>query len=55
MKSRKCEKCGNETHQTDSICVLCKIGITGMYVELIELLQKERKLHPQKMKIAKAK
>jgi hypothetical protein len=37
MKSKKCIKCGNETRDEDSICVLCKKDITKMHKELMDL------------------
>ena len=41
-KSNKCKVCNTKTYQKDSICVLCKTGITQMYEELIELLKKNK-------------
>ena len=39
----KCIKCGNETYEQDSICILCKTNLTQIYEELIESLRKDRK------------
>jgi len=43
MKTNKCMKCDNKTHQKDSICVVCKIGITAIHEELVDLLKKSNK------------
>lgn len=52
MKTNKCATCGNKTFQEDSICVVCKIGITGIYTELIDLLKKGDKESLQTLKIS---
>ncbi|MDH5202112.1 MAG: hypothetical protein OEZ31_05555 [Nitrospirota bacterium] len=39
----KCTVCGNDTYQTDCICVLCKNNITHMYKELIDLVMKSKR------------
>lgn len=41
-KSNTCKVCDTKTYQKDSICVLCKTGLTQMYEELIELLKKNK-------------
>jgi hypothetical protein len=41
-KSNTCKVCDTKTYQKDSICVLCKTGITQMYEEMIELLKKNK-------------
>jgi hypothetical protein len=43
MKAHKCMHCDNQTHQKDSICVSCKLGITQMYTELVDLMKKDKK------------
>jgi len=43
MKTNKCIKCDNKTFQRDNICVVCRIGLTGIYTELSELLKKGNK------------
>ncbi len=43
MKVNKCVTCGNKTFQEDKICVVCRIGITGIYTELVDLLKKGSK------------
>lgn len=53
MKARKCTQCDNSTHQEDGVCVICKIGITQIYSELIELLKKDKNFNVRKLKIAK--
>jgi hypothetical protein len=39
MKANKCIKCENKTFQKDGLCVVCRIGISTIYVELTELLK----------------
>jgi hypothetical protein len=53
MKAKKCIECEKETYQADQICVTCKIGITRIHAELIDLLKKDKKWNLQKLKIAK--
>lgn len=53
MKAKKCIECEKETYQVDQICVACKIGITRIHAELTDLLKKDKKLNPQKLKITK--
>lgn len=43
MKSKKCLECGNQTYQVDKICVACKIGVSRIYRELIDLLKKDKR------------
>jgi hypothetical protein len=43
MKTNKCVRCDNKTFQEDKICVVCKIGLTGIYTELADLLKKGNK------------
>jgi hypothetical protein len=43
MKTNKCIRCDNKTFQEDNICVVCKIGLTGIYTELVDLLKKGNK------------
>lgn len=43
MKTNKCIKCDNKTFQKDNICVVCRIGLTGIYSELADLLKKSNK------------
>ena len=43
MKTRKCIKCDNKTHQEDSICVICKIDLTRMFSDLVESLKKDNR------------
>jgi hypothetical protein len=43
MKTYKCTACNNKTFQKDSVCALCRIGLTEMYDELVNLLQKDSK------------
>lgn len=50
MKVKKCIKCNNETYQEDTVCVLCKIGVTQMYRELDALIKKNNKWHLQPRK-----
>lgn len=52
MKTKKCKKCDNETYQEDGICVICKIGITRIYEELVNLLKKDNKWNLQIQKTA---
>ncbi|MEW6417647.1 MAG: hypothetical protein AB1480_05955 [Nitrospirota bacterium] len=52
MKVYKCIKCNNKTHQEDSICVICKIGITQMFSELVDLLKKDNRRKIQLSKTA---
>jgi hypothetical protein len=40
MKVNKCVTCGNKTFQEDKVCVVCKIGLSGIYMELVDLLKK---------------
>ncbi len=55
MKANKCRECDNETYQKDSICVICRIGITRIYEELVDLLNKDSKWNLQTQKIAEIK
>jgi len=43
MKVYKCIKCNKNTHQDDSICVVCKINIPQMFAELVDLLKKDNR------------
>jgi len=43
MKAKKCKQCNNETFQKDGICVICRIGITPVYTELVDLLKQDSK------------
>lgn len=52
MKTRKCTKCNNSTHQEDKICVSCKLGLTQMYDELVDLLKKDKRFKFQSLKIS---
>jgi len=45
MKAHKCMKCDNTTNQKDGICVICRLGITQMHTELVDLMKKKKKLH----------
>jgi hypothetical protein len=45
MKAHKCMKCENTTNQKDGICVICRLGITQMHTELVDLMKKKKKLH----------
>ena len=54
MKTYKCTACNNKTFQKDSVCALCKIGLTQMYDELVDLLQKDGKHHLRTAKTAKS-
>ncbi len=43
MKTHKCIKCDTiTTRQEDGICVVCKIGVTQMHAELVDLLKKNK-------------
>ena len=53
MKAKKCTECLNETHQADGVCVLCKLGLSAMSLELKDLLKSDNKSNFQKMKAAK--
>jgi hypothetical protein len=44
MKAHKCTNCDNTTHQKDGICVICRLGITQMHEELVDLMKKKKKL-----------
>jgi hypothetical protein len=52
MKTNKCVKCDNKTFQKDNICVVCRIGLTGMYTELADLLKKGNKEDLRTLKIS---
>jgi hypothetical protein len=52
MKTNKCVKCDNKTLQKDNICVVCRIGLTGMYTELTDLLKKGNKPSLRTVKIS---
>jgi len=54
VKTKKCQKCNNETYQDDNVCVLCKIGVTQMYRELDELVRKNTKWNTAQRKAAGA-
>ena len=54
MKTHKCTSCNNKTFQKDSVCALCKIGLTEMYDELVDLLQKDSKHQLRIPKTAKS-
>jgi len=41
MKAKKCLECDNETYQEDSVCVLCKTGITKIDDDLIDALKND--------------
>ena len=41
-KSTICTSCGNETHEKDSLCILCKKNITQMHAELIESVAQDK-------------
>ena len=41
MKAKKCLECDNETYQEDSVCVLCKTGITKIDDGLIDALKND--------------
>jgi len=41
MKAKKCLECDNETYQEDSVCVLCKTGITKIDDDLIDALKSD--------------
>jgi|GEM_PF-1578624 len=43
MKTYKCKQCGNATRQEDAICVVCRIGLTAMHAELVDLIKKDKK------------
>jgi hypothetical protein len=43
VKTHKCIKCDITTRQEDGICVVCKIGVTQMHAELVDLLKKKKK------------
>ena len=45
MKAHKCTQCDNTTLQKDGICVICKLGISQMHEELVDLMKKKKKLH----------
>lgn len=53
MKAKTCTQCDKKTFQKDGICALCKIGLTQMYDELIDLLKKDNKLAIRTPKTAK--
>jgi len=55
MKTNKCVKCDNKTLQKDGICVVCRIGLTGMYTELADLLKKGTKEDLRTLKISGSK
>jgi hypothetical protein len=52
MKVNKCVTCGNKTFQEDKICVVCKIGLTGIYMELVDLLKKGNEKSLRTLKIS---
>jgi hypothetical protein len=52
MKAHKCAKCDNKTFQKDDICVICKIGLTGIYTDLVDLLKKSNKGTLRTLKIS---
>ena len=52
MKANKCVKCDNQTFQADNICVVCRIGLTGIYAELVDLLKKGNKGNLSTLKIS---
>ena len=52
MKTNKCVKCDNKTFQKDNVCVVCRIGLTGIYSELEELLKKTGKGDLRTVKIS---
>ena len=52
MKTSKCIKCDNKTFQEDNICVVCKIGLTVIYTELLDLLKKGNKGTLRTLKIS---
>ncbi len=52
MKANKCVKCDNKTFQADKICVVCRIGLTGIYTELADLLKKSGKGNLRTLKIS---
>jgi len=54
MKSNKCKQCENETFQKEGICVICKIGITPIYTELVDLLKQDGKWDPRIQKTAES-
>lgn len=43
MKGKKCAQCNNTTYQKDGICVSCKLGLTKMYDELKEMMERDKK------------
>ncbi len=53
MKSKKCLECGNQTYQGDQICVACKIGVSRMYKELIDLLKKDKRWNLSRLDLTK--
>jgi hypothetical protein len=52
MKTNKCIKCDNKTHQKDNLCVSCRIGLTQMYDELLDLLKKDKKWNLRTFKMS---
>jgi hypothetical protein len=51
VKTNKCVRCDNKTFQEDKICVVCKIGLTGIYTELADLLKKGSKENFRNLKV----
>ena len=51
MKSVKCIECGNETHDKDRICALCRKEITKMYDDLLDSLLNDKKWFTKRKKI----
>jgi hypothetical protein len=54
-KTTKCAHCGTETSCKNSICVLCKTGITQIYDELMDSLKSDKNWNlPHALKKKKA-
>lgn len=41
MKAKKCLECDNKTYQEDSVCVLCKTGISKIDDDFIDALKND--------------
>ena len=50
-KTNKCVKCNNKTFQEDGVCVVCRICLTGLYTELVDLLKEGGKEELRPVKI----
>ncbi|MFZ5907381.1 MAG: hypothetical protein ACOYVJ_08235 [Nitrospirota bacterium] len=51
-KQKHCTQCQNATYQTDGLCVACRIGLSQIHAELMDLIKKQKRSKLQSLQTA---